>query len=325
MARAKLSYAPPQPNIWVRRRGWTFDYFVEEPRDSDAARDRDADKVAEFLVEELYHGRRYTARSLEDSGKLKLPRARLRAALAALEAAGRLEERELPTDQRRGRKKHYLHCAKASGAMAAETPPEQPTPPPIAPDISIAPPYRETRNGAIDAVSVSPASLHCAKPNGAIAAQWRNSDEPATQPAEQAPDIARDNPQPPAASPKCPAKPPVFDILPGLNGGACRAPGQLLAFRYPALRPTQPIDFSERIVFPARRQFELPPRLGSHAQFGQHHPHGIQAHGRKVGRVAAILNNQLCQQADEQAVGFGGHAVRHGLYQFAKHRLGIAI
>ncbi|MER2602720.1 MAG: AAA family ATPase, partial [Candidatus Competibacter phosphatis] len=208
MARAKLSYAPPQPNIWIRRRGWTFDYFVEEPRDSDAARDRDADKVAEFLVEELYHGRRYTARSLEDSGKLKLPRARLRAALAALEAAGRLEERELPTDQRRGRKKHYLHCAKASGAMAAETPPEQPTPPPIAPDISIAPPYRETRNGAIDAVSVSPASLHCAKPNGAIAAQWRNSDEPATQPAEQAPDIARDNPQPPAASPKCPAKPP---------------------------------------------------------------------------------------------------------------------
>lgn len=177
MARSKLSYAPPQPNIWIRRRGWTFDYFIEEPRNSDAVRDHDADKVAEFLTEEFHHGRRYTARSLEDSGRLKLPRARLRAALAMLEAAGRLDERELPTDQRRGRKKHYLHCAKDSGAIAAETPPEQPTPPPIAPDISIAPPHRETRNGAIDAVLVSPGSLNCAKQSGAIAAQWRNSDE----------------------------------------------------------------------------------------------------------------------------------------------------
>ncbi len=177
MARAKLSYAPPQPNIWIRRRGWAFDYFIETPCNAEAVRDHDADKVADFLVEELHHGRRYTARSLEDSGRLKLPRARLRAALATLETAGRLDERELPTDQRRGRKKHYLHCAKASGAIAAETPPEQPTSPPIAPDISIAPPLRETRNGAIDAVPVSPASLHCANPNGAIAAQWRNSDE----------------------------------------------------------------------------------------------------------------------------------------------------
>ncbi|MBK8184915.1 MAG: AAA family ATPase [Candidatus Competibacteraceae bacterium] len=156
MARAKLSYAPPQPNIWIRRRGWTFEYFIETPRNAEAVRDHDADKVAKFLTEELHHGRRYTARSLEDSGRLKLPRARLRAALATLETAGRLDERELPTDQRRGRKKHYLHCAKASGAIAAEMDTQQPTATPIAPDISIAPPYRD-RNGAIAAVP-SPAS-----------------------------------------------------------------------------------------------------------------------------------------------------------------------
>ncbi|MBK8184926.1 MAG: hypothetical protein IPK63_19375 [Candidatus Competibacteraceae bacterium] len=126
---------------------------------------------------------------------MKLPRARLRAALATLETAGRLDERELPTDQRRGRKKHYLHCAKASGAIAAEMDTHQPTAPPIAPDISIAPPYRETRNGAIDAVPVSPASLHCANPNGAIAAQWRNSEE-----------LPQDTPAPPTVEATPPAK-----------------------------------------------------------------------------------------------------------------------
>ena len=187
MARAKLSYAPPQPNIWIRRRGWTFEYVIETPRNAEAVRDHDADKVAKFLTEEFHHGRRYTANTLEQSGKTGLSRSRLRAALATLETNGRVTPRDLPLELRQGgRKKHYLHCAKDSGAIAAETPPEQPTPPPIAPDISIAPPYRETRNGAIDAVLVSPGSLNCAKQSGAIAAQWRNSDESADADALEA-------------------------------------------------------------------------------------------------------------------------------------------
>lgn len=186
MARAKLSYAPPQPNIWIRRRGWTFDYFIEEPRNSDAVRDRDAEKVAAFLTDEMHHGRRYTTRALEDSGKLQMPRARLRAALATLETAGRMEERDLPAEQRRGKRKTYLHptghhCAKPDGAIEPENATNDRPQPVNAPPVVIAPPYRETRNGAIDAVPVSPGSLHCAEPDGAIAAQWRNSDEQANR------------------------------------------------------------------------------------------------------------------------------------------------
>lgn len=226
MARAKLSYAPPQPNIWIRRRGWTFNYFIEEPRNSDAVRDHDADKVAEFLTEEFHHGRRYTANTLELSGKAGMPRARLRAALATLETSGRLEERDLPADQRRGKRKTYLHPNKPadpSGGIAADKPPNEPTATPNPPPVINPPPYRETRNGGIDAVPVSPISTNPPANNGGIAAEWRNSDEPATQPdqpppeepdipsalpaetsietatlVDKTPDIIRDNPQPPA-------------------------------------------------------------------------------------------------------------------------------
>lgn len=184
LARAKLSYCPPQPNLWIRRRGYAFAYFVEQPRDAEAVLDKNSEKVATFLADELAHGRRYTARSLEAmaAGSLKMTRISLRSALASLEASGRLEERELPTDQRRGRKKTYLYCAATVGAMEPENSPNSPTADLIAPPDSIAPPYREERNGAIDAVPSSPDFLQCAKLNGAIAAQWRNRETGLTCP-----------------------------------------------------------------------------------------------------------------------------------------------
>ena len=195
MARAKLSYAPPQPNIWIRRRGFGFEYFIEQPRNSGEARALDADKVFGFLTDELHHGTRYTARALEDSGSLKLPRARLRAALAILETGGRLEERELPKDARRGKRKNYLHptasyCAAASGAIEPENTRSDGGGYPNAPTIAIAPPYREYKNGAIDAALYPPDSLNAPPVDGAIAAQWRNSDgnpEPAAPPAGSGP------------------------------------------------------------------------------------------------------------------------------------------
>ena len=182
MSRSKLSYCPPQPKIWVRRSGWKFDYFLETPRDGDAVRKMDAEKVVEFLADELPHGRRYTARSLEDTGKTKMPRARLRAALATLETAGQVEERDLPQDQRRGKRKTYLHpighkCADSPGAMDAKNACQAGREPPIAPPAAIAPPYREKENGAIDAVSLSPCFSNAPKIDGAIAAQWRNSED----------------------------------------------------------------------------------------------------------------------------------------------------
>lgn len=200
LARAKLSYCPPQPNIWIRRRGFEYEYFIEQPRNSDAARERDADKVVDFLEDELHHGRKYTARSLEDSGKLKLSRASLRAALANLETTGRIEERELPQGERRGKRKTYLHplrqpdrpahCASHDGAIEPENTPCAAPQDPIAPPIAIAPSYRERENGAIDRRFSHSPFLNAPKLNGAIAAQWRNSEE---LPPNEPPSLPVDN------------------------------------------------------------------------------------------------------------------------------------
>ena len=180
MARAKLSYAPPQPNIWIRRRGFTFEYWLEEHRSADEVIASDAAKVEAFVKDELLHGRKYTGRALESVNTLKLPRQRLRAALTLLDTSGRIFERDLPADERRGARKTYLcsaaYCAKADGAIEPENPYAPADENLIAPPTSIAPPYRNTGNGAIDAIPLSSDFLIAPEIDGAIAAQWRNSE-----------------------------------------------------------------------------------------------------------------------------------------------------
>ena len=247
-ARAKLSYAPPQPNIWVRRRGFAFEYWIERQRSADEIIATDADKIAEFLEAELLHDRKYTPRALEAATKLKIPRKRLRDALAVMDTAGRVVERNLPDDERRGARKTYLallrhcaepgqtdgaiespgycaapaeqpgaieppmpdpmpdtdpapetdaqidqinpenpaealfeateepccYCAEADGAIETPEAPETSPETAIAPTLSIAPPYRNTGNGAIEAVPQNPAVPIAPKNDGAITAQWRN-------------------------------------------------------------------------------------------------------------------------------------------------------
>jgi|APTNR8051073442_1049403.scaffolds.fasta_scaffold03721_2 RecA-family ATPase len=181
MARSKLSYAPPQPNIWIRRCGWTFDYFVEEPRNSDAARDRDADKVADFLTEELHHGRRYTANTLEQSGKTGLSRSRLRAALAALEVSGRVTPRDLPPELRQGGRKVYLHplnFAEPRGEVAANTPQTDREQTPTSPAPNLAAAYREKNGGEVDAAISSSNSTTSPANIGEVPAKWRSKGKP---------------------------------------------------------------------------------------------------------------------------------------------------
>lgn len=188
MARAKLSYAPPQPNIWVIRTGWTFSYIIERPCNPEAVRSQDAETVADFLINEFAHGRRYTANSLELCGSTGLSRARLRAALAVLETLGRIEERDLPDDQKHGRRKTYLHALKAatqSGGLAADYPPNRQPDNPIPPASSNPPHYREYINGGLDAVLYSPISTNPPADTGGLAADWRISDESATEPPQQ--------------------------------------------------------------------------------------------------------------------------------------------
>ncbi len=192
MARAKLSYAPPQPNIWVRRRGWTFEYFIETPRNAEAVRDHDADKVAKFLTEEFHHGRRYTANTLEQSGKSGLSRSRLRAALATLETNGRVTPRDLPPELRQGGRKVYLHplnLANTSGEVPANIPPTDTHQDPTSPTSTTSPPYRECKGGEVHAALTSPNSTTSPANIGEVPAKWRSRDEspqdnPANPPVE---------------------------------------------------------------------------------------------------------------------------------------------
>ena len=198
MARAKLSFAPPQPNIWIRRRGWAFEYFVETPRNAEAVRDHDADKVAEFLTEELHHGRRYTANTLEQSGKSGLSRSRLRAALATLETNGRVTPRDLPPELRQGGRKVYLHplnLAATSGEVPANIPPTDTHQDPTSPTSTTSPPYRECNGGEVAAAITSPNSTTSPANIGEVPAKWRSRDE-----------SPQDNPANPTVEAKPPAK-----------------------------------------------------------------------------------------------------------------------
>ena len=110
MARPKLSYCKPQPNIWIRRHGWEFDYFTEEAKSGDEILSRNMDRIANFLRDELHHGRKYSKKSLESTSlnELKMSRQELRATLSALEVCGRVVEKDLPEDERQGSRKHFL-------------------------------------------------------------------------------------------------------------------------------------------------------------------------------------------------------------------------
>ncbi len=206
LARAKLSYCPPQPNLWIRRRGWTFEHFVEKRLGNNEKLASDADHIWQFLLDELTHGRRYTANTLEQSGRVDLTRKRHRAALANLETSGRVAERELPADEQRTRRKTYLHplnLAADSGGIPPETAPVSPEERPIPPDEIMPPPYRDSRDGGINAALLPPVVSASPVINGGISAGlagFTQNPEPNDTPAIPAAPSPVKTPLPP---PKC--------------------------------------------------------------------------------------------------------------------------
>lgn len=186
MVRAKLSYTGPQPNIWIRRNGWTFEWTIEVKQSAEERASVDARTVADFLSSELLHSRRYTRKMLEDSDKLKLSRARLRAAIAELEIAGQLKEQELPAELKQGGRKTYLHLAAKSGEVAAQSAPEGDT---TSPPSTTSPPYREYKSGEVAAALYPHDSLNLAAKSGEVAARLARLND-------QTPEPPPTNPQP---------------------------------------------------------------------------------------------------------------------------------
>lgn len=183
MARAKLSYTGPQPNIWVRRRGFAYDYWVESKKGSPERLQQDMDLIEGFIRDELLRGRKHTARNIEAllpvSG-IRISRERLRAALSQLEVNGVVRESELPKDERHGKRKTYLkplsNAPSDDGALGGLDPEKSASE--VASEsekksIPNAPPYRERINGALEAVDTHSPSLNAPKKDGALAAQWR--------------------------------------------------------------------------------------------------------------------------------------------------------
>mgnify|MGYP003375766960 CR=1 FL=1 len=189
LAQGKLSYAPPQPKIWVRRRGFAFEHFSEQPKLSKENQSSlDADRLVEFLADELLHFRRYTKNDLEQvaGDKLNLSRSRLRSALVTLEINGRVVSRDLPDDEKQGGRKTYLHpfqksrpyLAAPDGEVGEKTADFSAAEAPTSPSLTSPPPYREYNGGEVEPPFNSPDSLNLAANNGEVAAKWRSKGKP---------------------------------------------------------------------------------------------------------------------------------------------------
>lgn len=127
--RAKLSYCPPQPPIYLRRRGYTFEVVAANSGPVADERQEAADKVWVFLANELEDGRHYSKNTLETTIPGGMARGAIRAAVGFLQAAGRLEDRPLPDGKRHSGQKTYLHpveqppsASDSVGEVAAKLP-----------------------------------------------------------------------------------------------------------------------------------------------------------------------------------------------------------
>lgn len=153
MSRAKLSYAPPNlPLIWIRREGYTYEHFTEQPAPApEVRRAAQAEQVARCLEEELGQERRYTAHALEDAAdRVSMTRKHIREALSELRVCGRLWDAPMPKELCQGGRKTYLavrpYLAEDDGEVGLSA---TDLDPPTSPPATTSPPYRECTSGEV--------------------------------------------------------------------------------------------------------------------------------------------------------------------------------
>lgn len=109
LALPKMSYAPPQPSIYIVRQGYSFTRIQPASKDAGDELAAMANQVWQLLTEELKNGRYHTRNTLESLSKTAgLKRQEIRDSIRFLTAASRIEERDKPASGKGGAHR-YLH------------------------------------------------------------------------------------------------------------------------------------------------------------------------------------------------------------------------
>jgi hypothetical protein len=107
LARPKMTWCPPQPDLFLKRRGYLFERYDAVAQSAGAMRVNSLqdDKLWQFLRDQFAAGTKHTQNSLEDAQVM--PQKATRQAVKRLLKDGRVCKEELGTGGRGGAH-HYL-------------------------------------------------------------------------------------------------------------------------------------------------------------------------------------------------------------------------
>jgi RecA-family ATPase len=145
LARPKLSYCPPQPPIYIKRKGFAFEHVAPLPSSKGAKLDAAADQLWQLLVDEMQADRRHSKATLEQVAGETMKRAEIRGALARLEASGRIEYRD-DTGTRKHGPQRYIHPLTSPttfGEVSRNLPKNEAITPPVESRDLTSPPLKE--------------------------------------------------------------------------------------------------------------------------------------------------------------------------------------
>ena len=185
LARPKMSYCVPPGDIYIRRVGYSFERVDSAPTSKAAKTESQAEQVWLLLTHELKEGRHHSKHTIEQADAGNLKRGEIRAALAWLEASGRVELRDIPGVIQRG-KRQYLHPVASpanSGEVSAKTGKTDFVASPTENPFLASPPYREITWRRGEPPKVIPFFLGSPKYHGEATA--RRGEPTASAPSDQ--------------------------------------------------------------------------------------------------------------------------------------------
>lgn len=115
MALPKLSYAPPQDAIYIRRRGYLFTHEIAVPQTPAQEGEARAQRLFDFLQSEFDAGRKFNQTDLcTQTDETGLSRDQIRAAITTLKVAGRI----VRVGAQRSKDAHFMPVASADSTAA---------------------------------------------------------------------------------------------------------------------------------------------------------------------------------------------------------------